>query len=126
MRFKLGKQEKLKSRKLISQLFEEGQSVKKYPIKFNFLQTEHTSDFPVQVAFSVPKRVFKRAVDRNRIKRLMREAYRIQKYMLYDNVDRPFVVMITYIGQEEIKYQKLKMKMIEVVSLFLQKLNYKE
>ena len=78
MRFTFGKPEKLKSRKLIGKLFEDGKSVKKFPVRLVYLQTNHTSDFPVQAGFSVPKRNFKRAVDRNRIKRLIRESFRIR------------------------------------------------
>ena len=100
MRLTFGKQEKLKSRKLIERLFEEGKSVKKYPIRLVYLQTDHTSDLPAQVGFSVPKRHFKRAVDRNRIKRLLREAYRIQKKELYGQLHQPFIFMFNFLGRK--------------------------
>ena len=60
MRLTFGKHsEKLKSRKLIERLFEEGKSVKKYPIRLVYLQTDHTSDLPAQVGFSVPNAISK-------------------------------------------------------------------
>ena len=98
MRLTFGKQEKLKSRKLIERLFEEGKSVKKYPIRLVYLQTDHTSDLPAQVGFSVPKRHFKRAVDRNRIKRLLREAYRIQKKNFTDSFTSLLFLCLTFLA----------------------------
>ena len=120
MRCTLGKPEKLKSRKLIGQLFEEGKSVKKFPVRLVYLQTQHTSDFPVQVGFSVPKRNFKRAVDRNRIKRLLREAYRHQKGILYPQLSKPYVFMFTFIGKEEPTYLEIQQKIQQVFALFIQ------
>tara|TARA_B100000795_G_scaffold269897_1_gene261000 strand:- start:9147 stop:9386 length:240 start_codon:yes stop_codon:yes gene_type:complete len=79
MKQTLGKKERLKSKKLIGRLYTEGSSVKAFPLRMVYLQTEHTSDFPAQVGVSVAKRTFKKAPDRNRLKRLMRETYRLQK-----------------------------------------------
>ena len=118
MRFTFGKQEKLKSRKLIGKLFEEGKSVKKFPIRLVYLQTEHTSDFPIQAGFSVPKRNFKKAVDRNRIKRLLREAYRHQKGSLYQELEKPYVFMFTFMGKKEPTYLEAEQKIQQVLALF--------
>ena len=85
-----------------------------------FLQTKHTSDFPCQVGVSVAKRNFKLAVDRNRIKRLMRETYRLQKEIVYDNLEMPYVFMISYIGKEEVKYEELFSKMNKLLTLFVE------
>lgn len=128
MRFTLGKFERLKSRKLIAALFEEGTSVKKYPLKINFLQIEHTSNYPVQAAFSVPKRRFKSAVDRNRIKRLLRETYRKEKFIVYDSLSKPYVIMITYIGKTEESYVNVEATMKKALTLFVKqaKLNQYE
>lgn len=120
MKHTLGKEERLKSRKLIEQLYQEGNSVKAFPLRMIFLQTTHTSDNPVQVGFSVPKRNFKLAVHRNRIKRLMRETYRLQKDTIYKNVDSSYVFMISYIGKEEWNYDDLFLKMKKLLTLFVE------
>ena len=115
MKNTLGKQERLKSKKLIEKLYAEGTSVKSFPLRMMFIQTTHTSSFPCQVGVSVAKRNYKLAVDRNRLKRLMREAYRLQKEIVYHNLDAPYVFMISYIGKEEIKYEELYLKMEKLI-----------
>lgn len=120
MKFTLGKEERLKSRKLIERLYTEGKSVKVFPFRIVYLQTEHISNFPAQVGVSVPKRNFKRAVDRNRIKRLMREAYRLNKYIVYLNIDKPYVFMISYLAKDEWKYAYIEDKMQKLLTLFIE------
>jgi ribonuclease P protein component len=68
---------------LIASLFEAGHSFFVPPLKIVYLKTKLTSHSPVQLLISVPKRNFPKAHDRNRIKRLIREAYRKQKHGLY-------------------------------------------
>ena len=125
MRNTLGKQERLKSKKLIEKLYAEGDSVKTFPLRMMYVQTAHTSEFPCQVGVSVAKRNYKLAVDRNRLKRLMRETYRLQKQIVYNNLDRPYVFMISYIGSEEIKYEDLYLKMEKLLTLFIDKVKVK-
>ena len=119
MKFTLGEQERLKSKKLLGKLYEEGKSIKVFPLRMVYIQTEHTSKFPVQVGVSVPKRNFKKAVDRNRIKRLLRETYRKEKHTVYDGVDKPYVFMISYIARDEWKYADLEHKMKKLLTLFI-------
>ena len=125
MRNTLGKQERLKSKKLIEKLYAEGDSVKTFPLRMMYVQTAHTSEFPCQVGVSVAKRNYKLAVDRNRLKRLMRETYRLQKQIVYNNLDEPYVFMISYIGREEIKYEDLYLKMEKLLTLFTDKVKVK-
>ena len=73
--------ERLKSRKRIEALFESGQSLKNFPVLMVFNIRGNEGD-KAQVGFSVSKRKFKRAVDRNRIKRLMLESYRLNKGLI--------------------------------------------
>lgn len=80
-RFGFGKNEKLKSRKRIEELFLNGKNFSVFPLRvtYQFSPSEETA---VQVGVTAGKRYFKKAVDRNRIKRLIREAYRLQKHEL--------------------------------------------
>ncbi len=79
------KSERLNSKKGISILFEKGKSLFSHPYRAVWIKTEEIQDeVPVQIMISVSKRNFKKAVDRNKIKRYMREAYRIQKSIIWD------------------------------------------
>lgn len=122
MKNTLGKQERLKSKKLIEKLYKEGSSVKAFPLRMVFLQTEHTSDYPAQIGVSVAKRNFKKAPDRNRLKRLMRESYRLQKEIVYNNLEVPYVFMISYLGKEEKDYEEIYAKMNKLLNLFIKEI----
>ena len=77
----MGKAERLKSRKLIDGLFTSGASVSVFPLRVTFAFLPHTAsdDYYLKAGVTASRRNFKKAVDRNRIKRLIREAYRLQK-----------------------------------------------
>ena len=70
--------ERLKRRKVIDQLFSDGKAFSVFPFRVQYMFNSLPDDVPLQAGFTVSGRNFKRAVDRNRIKRLMREAYRLQ------------------------------------------------
>ena len=83
-RYRFSKEEKLKSRKLIEQLFADSKSVSSFPLKLLYIkENEHRF---IQAGVTVSGRSFKRAVDRNRIKRMIREAYRLQKFQLEEKL----------------------------------------
>lgn len=126
MKLSLGKEERLKSKKLIGNLYEEGKSIKVFPLRMVYLQTEHTSTYPAQVGVSVPKRNFKRAVDRNRIKRLLRECYRKEKSLVYHEISKPYVFMISYLAKEEWSYGDLEVKMIKLLNTFVKEVHTDE
>ncbi|WP_290701452.1 ribonuclease P protein component [Lacinutrix sp.] len=96
MKLTYNKHEKLKSQKTIEQLFLEGKSVSAYPLRLVYLKHNNSR----KVGVSVSKRNFKRAVDRIRIKRLLREAYRLNKTMLINNEVNDYALMILYIGKD--------------------------
>ena len=119
VKFTLKKAERLKSKKLIERLYIEGNTIKAFPLRMVYIQSEHTSDYPAQVGVSVPKRNFKKAVDRNRIKRLLRESYRKQKYTVYDTLEKPYVFMISYLAKDEWSYADLDLKMKKLLTSFI-------
>lgn len=84
-RFGFGKKEKLKSRKQIENLFLNGKNFAVFPLRvtYLFLPTEEPG---AQIGVNVGKRYFKKAVERNRIKRWLREAYRLQKHGLAERL----------------------------------------
>ena len=114
-----GKKERLKSKKLIGKLFEEGKSIKKYPFRLIYLiQDKNSFKIKTQASFSVPKRNFKKAVDRNRIKRLIKEAYRLEQRKILQDYNLPFVIMITYLGKKEPIFSDVKENIKELLTLF--------
>jgi len=110
------KKEKLTSKVIIDRIFKEGRSKFKYPFRILFLSDPlYKEPFP-QVLISVSKRNFKRAVDRNRIKRLIREAYRLQKHELLGLFsDKPSYIAILYTAKEEISLEELKKKLYLII-----------
>ena len=117
------KKEKLKSKKLIEQLFVEGQSVSAFPLRLVFLPTTFEDDVLFKTGVSVSKRNFKTAVNRNRIKRLLREVYRLNKAAYFNNMTRPYTFMILYIGKKEPSFTELEIKMKQVFEKFLSKVS---
>ncbi len=116
------REEKLKKSKLITQLFAEGNSITEFPIKLIYLQVDHNSPYKIQAGVSAAKRKFNKAVDRNRIKRLLREVYRKNKYLIYQSEHtKKHIFMFIYQGKKEIDYKVLEEKMIIVLQKFLQK-----
>ncbi|QFZ54448.1 ribonuclease P protein component [Oceanihabitans sp. IOP_32] len=119
MKFSYSKKEKLKSKKLINQLFAEGQSVSAFPLRLVYLPTHFNDAIIAKTGVSVSKRHFKTAVDRNRIKRLLREAYRLNKNDFFNNLDTPYAFMILYIGKEKPTYTQVETKMKVLFKKFL-------
>lgn len=103
IRYTFSRKERLKSVKEIAKLFESGKSFLGYPIKVVWVETANDLPFPVQAAFSVSKRNFKHATDRNKLKRRMKEAYRLNKFLLYEKLSTQKISCIfIYIAREEL------------------------
>ena len=116
-----GKKEKLKSKKLIEDLFQKGKSVKNFPMRLIYLPLEKEQDVRFQTGVSVPKRIVKTAVQRNRIKRLMREVYRKNKYLVSNASGNPYAFMIIYVTPKEMGYDELFTAMERLMKKFKEK-----
>lgn len=112
------KKEKLKSKKLIERLFDEGQSVSSYPLTLIYLEDGISN----KVGVSVSKRHFKKAVHRNRIKRLLRESYRHNKNLLIDNNINGFAFMILYLGKDFPEYNMVNEQTKTLFKKFVKRL----
>lgn len=123
MNFSFPKKEKLKSRKLIEQLFKEGRSIKIRNVKLLFLETELPKDVLFQVGVTVSKKNFKSAVKRNRIKRLLREGYRLNKPRLFNNSKGNFAFLFLYLGKEMPDYHLIEQNVKGILQKFLKETN---
>ncbi len=117
------KKEKLKSKKLIEQLFSEGQSVSAFPLRLVYLQTTFEDNVMAKTGVSVSKRNFKTAVDRNRIKRLLREAYRLNKALYFNNITTQYAFMILYIGKDKPSLTQVESRMKHLFEKFSSKIS---
>ncbi|WP_372936907.1 ribonuclease P protein component [Seonamhaeicola sp.] len=126
MNFTYGKKEKLKSKKLIDQMFTEGQSVSAFPLRLVYLETTFEENIVAKTGVSVSKRHFKTAVDRNRIKRLLRESYRLNKATYFNNITTQYAFMILYIGKKKPTFLQVETSMNKVFEKFLNKISYEK
>lgn len=110
------KSEKLKKKRHIDLLFSEGKSVSKYPLRLVFVPVSD-ADEPYQVGVSVSKRYFKKAVDRNRYKRLLRETYRLNKASL-PYLNQSYALMFLYQTKDKLTFDEVQEKMIRLMEKF--------
>ena len=123
MKFTFNKKEKLKSQKLIEKLFDEGKSVTVFPLRMLYLKTTHDDGSTIKTGVSVSKRNFKKAVQRNRIKRLLREAYRLNKPEYFNNITTSYALMILYIGKEATDFDSINANLKLLLSTFVEKIS---
>jgi ribonuclease P protein component len=124
--FTLGKKERLKSRKLIEKLFSEGKNFPLSPFRVYYLinqSTIHDSPFTIQCGVGASGKNFKKAVDRNRIKRLTREAYRLQKIELQEKLKGKKLqlnVFFIYASKELPDFNMVKEKLKLILNKLIQ------
>ena len=114
--FTLGKQERLKSRKQIEQLFSEGKSfaVSPYRVFYHSSELQLAQESSLQFGVGVSTKHFKKAVDRNRIKRLTRECWRLQKNELKEKLnsaEKKLNVFLVFTGREMVDYSLVNEKL---------------
>lgn len=108
------KDQRLKSTKKIKELFEDGSSFFQFPFKVIFLYPESGEPTRLpEVLISVPKKYFKKAVERNLIKRQIREVYRKNKFLLIqeDNLQIPSQIGILYLTNKKLTYDLMEKKL---------------
>lgn len=121
MNQKFPSSEKLKSKSVIERMFTEGKSLKSFPLRLNYLPFKETEAGSNKMGVSVPKRSFKKAVDRNYLKRLIREAYRKNKYLTANNLGHNYALMFIYISREKADLNEINTAVNNLLKLLIKK-----
>lgn len=126
---RLGKSYKLCSKKIIDQIFEEGLTVKEYPLFTRYLITNLPNSSPFQFVVSAPKKKIKHAVKRNRIKRICKEVIRLNKQPLEEfctNYDMQIALFIVFTGEDELKKEILEKKYNQLINKLILQIDEKK
>ncbi len=113
------KTERLKSKIIFDELIASGSSVKKYPFILVWKKLNVDQSYPIKIAFSVSKKRFPLAVERNEIKRKIREAYRLKKSGIYANLNNNYAVLLIYTPKKKIKRDFLNNKLKLIFECFI-------
>ncbi|WP_421943378.1 ribonuclease P protein component [Pedobacter sp.] len=124
------KEERLCSRKHLELLFKNGSSFLLYPFRVSYIFIEDKIEVPVQVVINVPKKRYKRAVDRNLLKRRIREAYRLNKldkfYSLLPQDKGLLLFSIQFVGKDKYEFYFIEKKLISTFKRFQNLINPNE
>jgi ribonuclease P protein component len=121
MNSQLHKNERLHSKKLIKELFDKGSSFFLYPFKVMVMEINFDIPETNQVLFSVSKKKLKKAVDRNLIKRRMRESYRLNKQIL-SGLDKVNInIGLIYVSSEIATFQVIEKKIKKILTTIKEK-----
>jgi len=115
------KNEKLKSRKIIDEIFKSGKSLLEFPLKLYYIPIVEEAETIIQFGVSVPKKNIKRAVKRNLLKRRIKEAYRLNKSRLLNDEcfkGAKYAFLIVYLEKSEINYHSIEEKIISLLNRF--------
>lgn len=107
-------------------MFSKGQSFGQYPLRVVYMpMEERRSEFPAQLTVSVPRKKFPRAVDRNHIRRRVREAWRLNKHRLYralENREQQYALLIIYVAREALPYPEIEGAVRQMIRRLVKKL----
>ncbi|MFK7001247.1 ribonuclease P protein component [Flavobacterium oreochromis] len=121
--------EKLKSRTLIDYLFTNGKSVSKYPLRLVFVEVSElkNTNTSLQIGVSVSKRYFKKAVDRNYYKRVLREVYRLNKQEFLQPIsEKKYIMMLMYQTKDRLDFHEINDKVKRLLIKFNEQINKQE
>jgi ribonuclease P protein component len=125
--FTLGKEERLKSRKLIDQVFSDGKKFSLAPFRIHYLYIDHATGGNTILKFGagVSTKIFKKAVDRNRVRRLTKEAWRLQKNLLKEKLPakKQLSVFLVYTAKEIEGFHFLSEKIKKIIDKLLVAVN---
>ncbi len=111
--YRFPKEERLHSKKKIEELFKNGSSLRIYPFTIKYLLESQVGNNRILV--SVPKKFHKKAVVRNRIKRRVKEAYRLNKHLLTENDAKGFLIAFLYLSDKVLDYKDIETKLITIL-----------
>ena len=112
------KKEKLKSQKNIDLLFTKGKSVSKYPLRLVYSEIESDAK-SIEFGVSVSKKNFKKAVDRNYYKRVLRECYRANKGIIHESGEKSYAIMFFYQTKDRLSFQEIQEKTVLLFQKFV-------
>lgn len=117
------KSERITNKKIIETLFAIDKVISVNPLTVRWLKTENTS-LPIQTIITVPKRNFKKATERNLLKRRIREAYRLNKTLFIAELkNRPVLISISYSDKTKSEYKPIEAALLRVFDELFKRLN---
>lgn len=129
-KYSFAKTERICSKKIIKNLIVQNNTLFVYPFKCYYsIENTDNQDNSNQIVVSISKKIFKKAVDRNLLKRRTKEAYRIHKYGIIDSEDQinniQYKVLFVYIAKEILTYQQIEKSLVQILKMLSQKSTHK-
>ena len=120
------KQEKLKGKKNFEILFTKGKRIKVYPVQLCYHSMGFKDGSPLKVAVVAPKKKFKKAIQRNRVKRLLRESYRLNKSLVFNNIEGNFALLFVYLGHTVPTFVQVESAMSQLLKKFIEQQSHEK